>query len=500
MVTRACGMLCLMLMAQIACAAGLHVEADRTEIAFGQMVTVTIQADDIRDSIQNLPTLAIGRDFEVFNVSYSRVSRKQRGRELVQQRLEWQLFPLHPGVSIIPVIEAGGKRTRPLPIRVSESGFGAPKVMVRSGVEGDAVQRRESLLFVDVYHDGRTLFRMPKAEGAWFQLRPLRDTQRLETLEGERYTVTRFAWGITPLRPGSAAVRFSFLDASKFGARLRYPLPALYVNAAPVPGYLPVHVPVGPLNVESNAPAHAKVGRPEQWTLKISGRGLSPEGLRKQLGRFQDTSRLHFYPQQMELVANTGDIPLGQTLVATIPFRVLEEGSLKLPEVRIPYYDPATRLISVASTPALAVEAADPIMNWMRRGAGGGLAVVLAVCAWLLVRPRYHAWHARRLWLRQLASSKTPCELLRRWRAGEYVTEDGEPVAMLERACYGPASEIDFERLRHQAMGFARQRKSHGKPQQIQDELRQILEPFDRGNFTISQRVRGWWTIFILRL
>ncbi|MBZ0095708.1 MAG: BatD family protein [Sulfuricella sp.] len=499
MVARALGIPCLALMAQIACAAGLLVEADRTEIAFGQMVTVTIQADDIRDSIQKLPTEAIGRDFEVFNVSYSRGSQTRRGREIVQQRLEWQLFPLHLGVSVIPIIDAGGKRTRPLPIRVSESGFGVSKVMVRSGVEGDAVQHRESLLFVDVYHDGGPLFRMPKAEGAGFQLRPLRDSQRQETVAGERYTVTRFAWGITPLRPGSAGVRFSPLDASKFGARLRYPVPALYVNAAPVPGYLPVHVPVGSLNVESNAPMHAKVGRPEQWTLKISGRGLSPEGLRKQLGRFQDTPQLHFYPLQMELVSNAGEIPLGQTLVVTIPFRALEQGSLKLPEVHIPYYDPATGLVRVASTPSLAVDAVDPVMTWVWRGAGGGMVLVLALWAGLLARPRYHAWHARRLWLRQLASSKTPCELLRAWRAGKYETEDGETISMIERACYGPASEVDFERFRHQAMELAQQRKSCGKPQKMQDELRRILEPFDMGNFTVCQLARRWLSAFIFR-
>lgn len=499
MVARALGIPCLALMAQIACAAGLHVEADRTEIAFGQMVTVTIQADDIRDSIQKLPMEAIGRDFEVFHVSYSRGSQTRRGREIVQQRLEWQLFPLHLGVSVIPIMDAGGKRTRPLPIRVSESGFGVPKVMVRSGVEGDAVQHRESLLFVDVYHDGGPLFRTPKAEGAGFHLRPLRDSQRQETVAGERYTVTRFAWGITPLRPGSAGVRFSSLDASKFGARLRYPVPALYVNAAPVPGYLPVHVPVGSLNVESNAPRQAKVGRPEQWTLKISGRGLSPEGLRKQLGRFQNTPQLHFYPQQMELVSNAGEIPLGQTLVVTIPFRALEQGSLKLPEVHIPYYDPATGLVRVASTPSLTVDSVDPVMTWVWRGAGGGLVLVLALWAGLLVRPRYHAWHDRRLWLRQLASSKTPCELLRAWRAGKYETEDGETISMIERACYGPASEVDFERFRHQAMELAQQRKSCGKPQKMQDELQRILEPFDMGNFTFCQLVRRWLSAFIFR-
>lgn len=499
MVARAFGIPCLALMAQIACGAGLHVEADRTEIALGQMVTVTVRADDIRDSIQNIPTEAISRDFEVRSVSYSRGSQTRRGREIVRQRLEWQLFPLRLGVSIIPIIDAGGKRTRPLPIRVSESGFGAPKVMVRSGVEGDTVQRRESLLFVDVYHDGVPLFRTPKVEGAGFHLRPLPDSLRQENVAGERYTVTRFAWGMTPLRPGYTGVRFSSLDASKFGERLRYPVPALYVHAAPVPGYLPVHVPVGPLKVASNAPMHAKVGRPEQWILKISGRGLSPEGLRKQLGRFQGTPQLHFYPQQMELVANAGEIPLGQTLVVTIPFRALEQGSLKLPEVRIPYYDPATGLIRVASTPSLAVDAVDPILTWARRGAGGGLVLVLAAWAGLLVRPRYHAWHARRLWLRRLASSKTPGELLRAWRAGKYESADGEPVAMIERACYGPATAVDFEWLRQQAMELAQQRKSCGKPQKMQGELRRILEPFDMGNFTICQLVRRWLTAFIIR-
>ncbi|MDP2827433.1 MAG: BatD family protein [Sulfuricellaceae bacterium] len=452
MMARIIWMLCLGLIAQVAGAASLHIEADRTEIAFGQMVTVKIQADDLQVSIQQLPIQTLARDFEIFNTSYGKGSQIRKGREIMQQQLELQLFPLRVGATVIPALEAGGKQTRALPLQVLESGFGVPRVSVKTGIEGKATQRMEALLFVDVYHDGGLIFQPPNADGAGFHLRPLAQTQRQVNVAGENQVVTRFAWGAMPLRSGQARIRFTTLVASKFGVKLHYPVPTLAVNAAPVPGYLPVHVPIGALTLESRAPAQTTVGHPEQWLLKITGQGLSQEGLRKQLAQIRDTPQLRFYPQVVTLVSGGGKTELEQTFLISIPFQAKEEGVLTLPEIRIPYYDPASGLLKTASAPALGVEATDPLMDWVRRGAGGGGLLVLATWAGFLIRPRVRAWRARRSWRRQLAASKTPCELLRIWRMEKSDIQGFDAITVLERACYGPASDVDFEMLRDQVL------------------------------------------------
>ena len=107
----------LLLLLSMPVAARITAEVDRTDIAMGETLRLTLTADagERPDQI-SLDPLEI--DFEILQRSSSTSARLIGGEQSITRTLEIELSPLREGILTIPAFNTGGRRTTPTAIKV----------------------------------------------------------------------------------------------------------------------------------------------------------------------------------------------------------------------------------------------------------------------------------------------------------------------------------------------------------------------------------------------
>lgn len=349
-------------------------------------------------------------DFHVQDVSINMREMARNGQTEITQTLSAILYPLRSGRLKVPALNIFHARTQALDIFVHNRGAAIPRVVLRSGVEPQPHVRETVLLYLDVYDNGSLVWseiEAPTAPG--LHLRELAQTRRDADLDGENFKVVRHAWAATPLRDGDHTIQFPLLRANKFGTRLRYAVLPLKFTAQPLPGYVPLVVPVGPaplLHVDK-LPPDIVVNRPVNWRFSITGSGLSENGLAKLISVTLGAAQgVHFYPLKIEAAEAARSTALVQTFHVTLPFQAQHSGDLELPEVSIPYFDPQLEQLNsivLAKQHIAAVSPLRQVMVWI-----GGLGLAIAVLAWPVWRAlaTLRRQHIRRCGLRRIARTE----------------------------------------------------------------------------------------------
>jgi hypothetical protein len=449
----------------------LDVQADRKELVLGEALTLEVRVQG-RAEAQSLDALKLDQlqaDYDVRGVSRSRQSTTRKGREETTDVVTMTLYPLRSGQLHIPPLTFMGTASKPIPVSVLLSGPNTPRVLIRPGMApARPLVRQGATLTLDILDDGSLQWQpMAPVAAAGMHLRALPESQREATVDGVKYTLHRHAWAATPLRDGNLVVRFPMLDATKFGARLRYAAPPLMFAADPVPAYLPVHVPVGRPAIRAEPlPASIAVNRPLNWQLTVQGSGISEEGIAKLLAAsLGDSATIRFYAPKIRADAATSAI---RTLHVTLPFQALRAGDAALPEIAIPYYDPQSGRLERLVLPAQTVVVTSPLRQAATRVLTGLAALLLA--GWLAYRlgKAVRRMRARRDSLRRIAQASDAAQLkeallafgarrhatLRQWLAQLPATHDASKklaglAQQLEQACYGTIKqEKSFVRLK----------------------------------------------------
>jgi hypothetical protein len=449
----------------------LDAQVDRKELVLGESLTLEIRVRDRQDT-QSLDALKLDQlqsDYDVRGVSRSRRSTTRRGREETTDIVTVTLYPLRAGQLRIPPLTFLGAASKPIPILVLQSGPSTPRVLIRPSIEpARPLVRQGATLTLDVLDDGSLQWPpMAPITAAGMHLRELPESQREATVDGVKYTVHRHAWSATPLRDGNLIVRFPMLEATKFGARLRYAAPPLMFAADPVPAYLPVHVPVGKPEIGTEPlPDSIAVNRPLNWQLTVRGSGISEEGIAKLLAAsLGDSEAMRFYAPKIREEADTSPV---RTLHVTLPFQALRSGKLALPEIAIPYYDPRSGRLERLVLPAQVIVVTNPAMQNATRLAMGLWILVLS--GWLAhwLGKALHRVRVRRASMRRIAQAADAAELkqallafaaghpatLRQWLAQLSATHGPSArlaglVQQLEQACYDGAEHAEsFARLK----------------------------------------------------
>jgi hypothetical protein len=459
-------LLVVLVAAPCANATTLTARVDKDQVVLGGAVVLEITSVAPGDArpLDRLSLDELMADFEVLDASVG--TRTVAGQ--TTQTLTASLYPRRPGRARIPAWRVPNARSAPIDITVRESGPDRGRVLIRLGVEPDRPHvRAGAVLYLDIYDPNDLAWSAPEpVPGAGVHLRALAESQRTETLDGERYSVLRYNWAATALRDGAIEVAFEVLRARKFGLPLRYSVPKFSFTVQPVPAWLPVHVPIGAPEIRMGAPPEVwPVGRPVNWSFRITGSGLSANGLKQLLAATLDQgSAVQWYAPQVEAVDEARPRTPRQSFQVTIPVQALEHGAAQLPQVRVPYFDVEHGRLDVIEIPGARIAA----VSAARVNAWRAFVVVLvlplaagvlyhAVGAWRRARRRREmfaritraqsAGEIKSALLELSGRRDTPRSLtLRRWRESAGVSADSEPAAwaaQLERACYaGSADDV----------------------------------------------------------
>ena len=437
---------------------------DRRESALGEALTLSITGP--ATAMEDLDTAPLEQDFLIQGRTLSRSGD--------QGNLGLTLYPKRPGQLSIPALATPAGRTRPLPVRVHAGSADTPRVLVR--VETDPTRplaRQATRLTLEACDDGSLTWErpvLPAHEG--FSLRPLGEQELDMERDGVPCTAHRWHWALLPTAAGSTELALPWLKAGKFGAQLRFPPPVANVAIQPLPAWLPPEAAIGqPEVMVTPLPTKWPLERPLAWRLEITG-GYGVTEM-KALLRMQlvPYPALNAYPPTVAVLApETRDDPRTH-LAVTLSALPRATGELALPDLILPWYDPANGRLEALGLAGPRVNIFNPLYAILARwGAGLAGTALLGLAGWWTIQAI--AWRlARRRGLKAIiktadmpalmtavrAFGLTPSQVLPstlgQWLGKRNLRCEGLDhfVGDLEQAAYGNGG-ADYVPLKAQAL------------------------------------------------
>jgi hypothetical protein len=371
--------LCLLL--SMPTTARITAEVDRTNIAMGETLRLTLTADagERPDQI-SLDQLEI--DFEILQRSSSTSARLIGGEQNITRTLEIELSPLREGVLTIPAFNTGGRRTTPTAIKVSpEPEFALAEELVTFDATVDNTE---------VYVQAQVILTITLQQAINLDNRAVSDVDIPDTYQepleqksfqrrsgGRLWQVTELRYALFPQKSGDLlipAIAFSgrellpgrSLLGARLGRRIAIKSDPINIRVKPVPATFPgdVWLPAQQLSLTSRwsaAPEQLSTGDSTTRTLEITAQGLQGSQLPPvtSLGGTGGIKGLRFYPDKETIEQR--EIPLGlegyrlqsEALVSS------EAGNWTLPERTIPWWNTETDTLEFARLPEERIRVTD---------------------------------------------------------------------------------------------------------------------------------------------
>jgi hypothetical protein len=350
--------------------AALTASVDRDRVQMGDTLILTVTATD-NERIGNLNPRPLLNDFEILQSSSSSSTSIINGQRTSERKVTLEITPRRTGTVKIPPLSTGDALTNFLIVAVSPQSNQDP---VDQTVSFDAELEHDS-----VYVQGQVILTLRIMQSINLESRSLTDlkmdkafVKQLEqqsfqrTIKGRPWLIHEIRYAIFPEESGTLDIpaqtftaRESSGKRSSFGfgnagRQLTRSTKALSLKVLPRPASFAGTTWLPARNVEiqevwSTPPDQLRTGESATRTIKITGEGLQGAQLPPIL--FPATEGLKYYPDQPvieDVDSNTGLTGTRTDSAALIPTR---EGSWKIPEVRIPWWDTTSGQVRYAVLP-----------------------------------------------------------------------------------------------------------------------------------------------------
>ncbi|TCO75618.1 BatD family protein [Chromatocurvus halotolerans] len=337
--------------------ADLTATIDRTQVRLGDSLQLTLSSDGVTDpATADLSPLA--RDFEILQQSSRSSTQIVNGTTTREKALVIELVPRRAGELEIPALFAGGERTQPIPLQVSEATGGPAsdeQVVFTASVDSDSVYVQQQVILTltlqqGIALDDRSVTEL-KLDDAYVKALGQNSYQR--SSGGRRWLVHEIRYAIFPEQSGTLTIPAqTFAGRARQGSRSLFDLDsgprisrnseAITLEVKPRPSSFPgsTWLPASSLEIEeswSREPDGLATGDSVTRTVTVTGEGL--QGAQLPPLEFPDTQGLKYYPDKPsieEAETDTGVIGLRTDSAALVPVR---PGVYRIPEVRIPWWD-----------------------------------------------------------------------------------------------------------------------------------------------------------------
>jgi hypothetical protein len=358
---------------------------ERHETALGEPVMLTLERapDTPGPGLDAFDAGILEQDFEV----YGRMLGRSAGRET----LVLELYPLRCGELRLPL---PGADARP-PLRVHDRGPGALRASFRLFTEPETWRVRQPVrLVLEACVRGMLLWQQPDPGFVTgLAVHPLGRASLAEVRDERGCVPEQWSWSLTPTTGGQYRIEFGMLEATRFGQRLRFPLPSLHAEVAAAPDWLPAGLAqTGPWIEALAIPEHGRSGDTLSVRLQLDAdysESVLSALLHAQLSGDANWSR---YPPDLLPLRSEAVVPRWEIRLHARPERA---GALPLPALRLPWFDADAEALQavVFEAPAIRVEPPPAGPGWIITG-GLLLAALLAAAAHTLA-PAW-AWRAQR--------------------------------------------------------------------------------------------------------
>jgi len=361
--------------------AAVTASLDRDRVSMGDTLRLTITATE-DEELDDADLRALLNDFEILQRSTSSNTSIVNGRITRARQVILDLSPLRQGNLKIPPLRLGQSSTPALSVVVGD----APDTPTDDQTVVFEVEVDQHSVYVQgqviltlrvqqaVNLEGRSVSEL-KLDNAF--VKPLEQQSFQRTSGGRQWLVDELRYAIFPEQSGTLEIpaqMFSgrvnqrqrgFFDFGGGGQLLRRSSKPISINVLPKPDSFTADtwLPARDLILTENwstPPEHLRVGESATRTIRIQGEGLQGAQLPPIL--FAPIDGLKYYPDQPQISEQeTPDGLLGirQDSAAVVPTRA---GTYRIPGVRIPWWDTATKQVRYAELPEreITVLAAEP--------------------------------------------------------------------------------------------------------------------------------------------
>lgn len=350
--------------------ADLTATIDRTEVRLGESLLLTLSSDGVTDPASaDLSPLA--RDFEILQQSSRSSTQIVNGTTTREKALVIELVPRRAGALEIPALFAGGERTQPIELQVSEATGGPAsdeQVVFTASVDSDSAYVQQQVILTltlqqAISLDDRSVTEL-KLDDAY--VKPLGQNSYQRSSGGRRWLVHEIRYAIFPEQSGTLTIPAqTFAGRARQGSRSLFDLDsgprisrnseAITLEVKPRPSSFPdsTWLPASSLEIEeswSREPDGLATGDSITRTVTVTGEGL--QGAQLPPLEFPDTQGLKYYPDKPsieEAETDSGVIGLRTDSAALVPVR---PGVYGIPEVRIPWWDTTEDRLRYAVLPS----------------------------------------------------------------------------------------------------------------------------------------------------
>jgi hypothetical protein len=344
---------------------------DRNVVVEGDSLTLTIQTDGTGGAAPDYA--ALQNEFEVYGSSQSTRRSLSNGR--LQSSTEWQvtLVPKRSGTLAIPPLPVAGGKTQALAIRVTPAGTNAatdapePVFLEAQLDRQSAYVQQQIILTVRVFR-AIELDNMHLSEPSFdtASIRKIGESSFQRDIRGATYLVYELSYAIFPQQAGELTIpelvfnavqpvaRRTMFDFPGQGRRLRKMSPQLHVTVKPIPKNFtgPTWLPARNLTLSQDwGNAAQTVGIGDSITRKIS---IEADGLlASQLPALEspqlDNAKIYNDQPTLDDQQSASGVRGKRTdNMAVLPNRA---GELRLPEVRVIWWDVESDTEKVATLP-----------------------------------------------------------------------------------------------------------------------------------------------------
>lgn len=360
--------------------AELTARLDRDRVALGDALRLTISAT-AGERINAIDLRPLSADFEILNRSNSSKTSIVNGERSHTQELLLDIRPRREGTLRIPPMRAGSHITNLLLVSVGPAPKGSTAgqtVIFEAEVDKKQVYVQGQVILTlrlqqAINLDGRSINEL-ELDNAFVV--PLEQNSFQRTRDGRPWLVHEIRYAIFPEQSGTLEIpsqtfsgrearnRQNFFDLGASGRVIKRETDALRVEVKPSPDSFPgsTWLPARNLTIQeswSTDPEQLKAGESATRTLTLRGEGLQGAQLPPIL--FPATTGVKYYPDQ-PLIDNSevssGLLGTRQDSAALVP---MQSGALRIPEIRIPWWDTQNNKVQYAVVPArdINVTAAD---------------------------------------------------------------------------------------------------------------------------------------------
>jgi len=363
----------LLLLLSMPAAARITAEVDRSDIAMGETLRLTLTADagERPDQI-NLDQLEV--DFEILQRSSSTSARLVGGEQSITRTLEIEISPLREGILTIPAFNTDGRRTTPMAIKVSPEPEYAPADEL---VTFDATVDR-----TEVYVQAQVILTITLQQAINLDNRAVSEIDIPDTYQepleqksfqrrsgGRLWQVTELRYALFPQKSGELlvpSIAFSgrellpgrSLLGSRLGRRISIKSDPINIRVKPVPASFPgeVWLPAQQLTLTSSwstEPQQLSTGDSTTRTLEITAEGLQGSQLPPitSLGGTSGIKGLRFYPDKETIEQREIPIGLEGYRLQSEALVTSEAGNWTLPARSIPWWNTKTDRLEFAKIP-----------------------------------------------------------------------------------------------------------------------------------------------------